>query len=123
MTEPVAGLDPDLAWQPELWRLLVAQVDAPSPHARHLAVLAALRERPQEIDLPARFSLFGHTRIPTTEVELLGALGEHRDVHVWLPHPSPALWDALDDLATVRAAQRGRLARAGRPPVAGLART
>ena len=90
------ALDPDLAWQPELWRLLVAQVDAPSPRERHLAVLAALRERPQEIDLPARFSLFGHTRIPATEVELLGALGEHRDVHLWLPHPSPALWDALD---------------------------
>ena len=53
---------------------------------------------PEEIDLPARFSLFGHTRIPVTEVELLSALGEHRDVHLWLPHPSDALWAALTDL-------------------------
>ena len=26
------------------------------------------------------------------------ALATHRDVHVWLPQPSPALWDALDGL-------------------------
>ena len=32
-----------------------------------------------------------------TEVELLAALGEHRDVHLWLPHPSDALWQALGD--------------------------
>ncbi len=31
--------------------------------------------RPDEVDLPPRFSLFGHTRIPVTEVELLAALG------------------------------------------------
>ncbi|THJ01479.1 exodeoxyribonuclease V subunit gamma, partial [Nocardioides sp.] len=46
-------------------------------------------------DLPDRLSLFGHTRLPVTEVDLLHALGEHREVHLWLPHPSPALWDAL----------------------------
>jgi exodeoxyribonuclease V gamma subunit len=91
-------LDPDLAWQPELWRLLVARVGAPSPGQRHRDVLATLTSDPEAIDLPARFSLFGHTRIPVTEVELLAALGEHRDVHLWLPHPSAALWDALTDL-------------------------
>ncbi len=107
-------LDPDLTWQPELWRLLVAQVGAPSPHQRHREVLEALRTRPDEVDLPSRFSLFGHTRIPVTEVELLAALGEHRDVHLWLPHPSAALWDSLDRPRRSRAAQRGRLARAGR---------
>ena len=69
------ALDPDLTWQPELWRLLVAQVDAPSPHQRHRDVLEALDARPDEVDLPSRFSLFGHTRIPVTEVELLAALG------------------------------------------------
>jgi exodeoxyribonuclease V gamma subunit len=94
-----SSIDPDLAWQPELWRRLVAAVPSPSPRLRHRAVLAALRDRPEAIDLPERFSLFGHTRIPVTEVELLGALGEHRDVHLWLPHPSDVLWQALSDLA------------------------
>jgi exodeoxyribonuclease V gamma subunit len=92
-------LDPDLAWQPELWRLLVRQVGAPTPGERHRRVLDDLREHPDRIALPSRFSLFGHTRIPVTEVELLAALGEHREVHLWLPHPSAVLWDDLGDLA------------------------
>ncbi|HQR27197.1 MAG TPA: exodeoxyribonuclease V subunit gamma [Nocardioides sp.] len=85
----------DLAWQPELWRRLVDRVPHPPPPERHAATVARLRADPDSVDLPPRFSLFGHTRLPGTEVELLGALAVHRDVHVWLPHPSPALWDAL----------------------------
>ena len=48
--------------------------------------------------MPPRLSLFGHTRIAATEAELLGALGSHRDVHIWLPHPSAVQWDALTQL-------------------------
>jgi exodeoxyribonuclease V gamma subunit len=89
---PIAG---DLAWQPELWRRLADRVAAPPPHVRHRQTLARLRDAPEELDLPSRVSLFGHTRLPVTEVELLAALGEHHDVHLWLPHPSAALWAAL----------------------------
>ena len=56
---------------------------------------AAARGPRRRSTCPTRLSLFGHTRLPVTEVELLGALGEHRDVHLWLPHPSAALWRAL----------------------------
>ncbi len=98
-----ADLAPDLLWQPELWRRLVARVGAPSPEERHARIVAALREgdagRPgRALDLPPRLSLFGHTRLASTEIELLGALAAHRDVHVWLPHPSDALWQDLADL-------------------------
>ena len=89
---PVAG---DLAWQPELWRRLVARVAAPSPVERHRATVDLLREDPEAFDLPTRLSLFGHTRLSVTEIELLAALGDGREVHVWLPHPSPALWSSL----------------------------
>ena len=89
-------IEPDLAWQPELWRRLADRVDAPPPHLRHRETLARLREHPESFDLPARVSLFGHTRLPVTEVELLAALGEGREVHLWLPHPSAALWQALE---------------------------
>ncbi|HEY3531320.1 MAG TPA: exodeoxyribonuclease V subunit gamma [Nocardioides sp.] len=85
----------DLAWQPQLWRRLVERVDAPSPLARHRHTVELLREDPEAFDLPIRLSLFGHTRLSVTEIELLTALGGGRDVHIWLPHPSPALWDAL----------------------------
>ncbi|WP_182525293.1 exodeoxyribonuclease V subunit gamma [Nocardioides dongkuii] len=88
-------LPDDLAWQPELWRRLAELVDAPPPHVRHAEAVARLRDDPASVDLPPRLSLFGHTRLPVTEVALLEAIGAHRDVHLWLPHPSPALWDAL----------------------------
>ena len=92
-------LPADLAWQPELWRRLAEAVGAPSPLERHRVTLTALRDDPSAFDLPARVSLFGHTRLPVTEVELLAGLGRHRDVHLWLPHPSPALWSALESVA------------------------
>ncbi|MGO9924601.1 MAG: exodeoxyribonuclease V subunit gamma [Mycobacterium sp.] len=87
------GLDADLAWQPELWRALVATVSADPPHVRHENTVARLRAGPA--DLPARLSLFGHTRLARTEVELLDALAINHELHLWLPHPSDDLWQAL----------------------------
>ncbi|GGF48280.1 RecBCD enzyme subunit RecC [Marmoricola endophyticus] len=89
-------LPDDLSWQPELWRRLLAVAGEPSPTRRHAEVLARLEAGPAA-GMPARVSLFGHTRVPATEAELLAALGAHHEVHLWLPHPSPALWDALSD--------------------------
>ena len=83
----------DLQWQPPLWRALVDRVDADPPHIRHAKTLAHLQESPT--DLPERLSLFGHTRLPSTEVELLNALATHHDLHLWLPHPSDDLWQKL----------------------------
>ncbi|WP_372733775.1 exodeoxyribonuclease V subunit gamma [Nocardioides sp.] len=89
-------LDDDLAWQPPLWRAVCTAVDSPSPAERHAATLARIAEGP--LDLPERVSLFGHTRMPATEIELLRALGDHHDLHLWLPHPSDDLWQRLGDL-------------------------
>ncbi|MGI9156119.1 MAG: exodeoxyribonuclease V subunit gamma [Marmoricola sp.] len=116
-------LAPDLLWQAELWRRLVAEVAGPTPAERHARVVASLREDPSSADLPSRFSLFGHTRIAVTEAQLLAALGEHRDVHLWLPHPSDALWQALRDLtgAVPRSADESHR-RAGHPLLVSLGR-
>lgn len=97
------ALPTDLAWEAELWRrVLVRMADSghtEPPDLRHARVCAALRAGgPEELaglDLPDRLSLFGHTRLPQTEIDLLCALGEHRDVHLWLAQPSAALWDAV----------------------------
>ncbi|OBK56573.1 exodeoxyribonuclease V subunit gamma [Mycobacterium kubicae] len=91
-----AGLDSDLAWQPALWRALVAVVGVDPPHLRHQQTLARLQQGPG--DLPARLSLFGHTRLSVTDIELLGALATHHDLHLWLPHPSAVLWQTLTGL-------------------------
>lgn len=85
----------DLAWQPELWRRVVERVGAPPPDVRHLETCAALREDPGRFPLPDRLSLFGHTRLPVTEVELLAAVGASREVHLFLPQVSAQAWEEL----------------------------
>jgi exodeoxyribonuclease V gamma subunit len=87
------GLDEDLHWQPELWRALVGRIDADPPHIRHQKTVAHLHE--SRTELPPRLSLFGHTRLASTDVELLDALAAHHDLHLWLPHPSDDLWTKL----------------------------
>ncbi|WP_344734599.1 exodeoxyribonuclease V subunit gamma [Nocardioides fonticola] len=94
-TDGVLDLPADLAWQPPLWRALADRVGGPTPVERHAAALAALRAGGAGLPLPARLSLFGHTRLALPDVELLSALGEHRDVHLWLPVPSAAAWERL----------------------------
>lgn len=90
----IAGdIDSDLDWQPPLWRALLDRMAIDPPHVRHAKTLARLQESP--LDLPQRLSLFGHTRLPSTEVELLNALATHHDLHLWLPHPSDDLWRKL----------------------------
>lgn len=88
-----AGLPDDLSWQKPLWQALVERIDAEPPHVRHANTVARLTE--SRSDLPERLSLFGHTRLPVTEIELLTALSTHHDLHLWLPHPSDDLWQSL----------------------------
>ena len=99
MTRDLAGdLPDDLAWQPQLWRRLLDRIDAPPPDVRHRRTLEAIRAG-QPLDLPDRLSMFGHTRMPVTELELLRAVGEVRDVHLWLPQPSPTGWERQAETA------------------------
>ncbi|GAA3663687.1 exodeoxyribonuclease V subunit gamma [Nocardioides ginsengisoli] len=90
----------DLRWEAELWRRLLARMAAAGhaepPDVRHARVCATLRAGEVDgLDLPDRLSLFGHTRLPETEIDLLVALAAHREVHLWLAQPSAALWDAV----------------------------
>ncbi len=90
-----AQLPDDVRWQAEVWRRLRAVLDAPSPAERLAPTCRRLRDDPAVSALPERLSLFGATRTTTEQRAVLGALAEHRDVHLWLPHPSPVLWDRL----------------------------
>ncbi|MET9212920.1 MULTISPECIES: exodeoxyribonuclease V subunit gamma [unclassified Nocardia] len=95
-TDGAGGPVPDdLTWQPLLWRALRAAVGSPSPAERLAAACARLRAEPDSVDLPERISVFGLTRLPADQLAVLIALAEHRDVHLWLAHPSPAMWTAL----------------------------
>lgn len=94
------SLPADLDWQPHLWRQLVGVMGIDPPHIRHAKTIANLRSSGAE-QLPQRISLFGYTRLSCTDIELLDALAEHHEVHLWLPHPSAELWDTLADLREV----------------------
>ncbi len=88
-------LPEDLAWQAELWRRLRARVGAPSPAERLEAAVQHVVGAPGSVELPERLSVFGPTRLPEDQLQVLHALSAHRDVHLWLPHASPALWDRV----------------------------
>ena len=84
----------DLLWQPQLWRRLVALMGVPAPDERHAAVLEQIRGG-ADLALPARLSMFGYTRMPRTELELLAAVGEVLEVHLWLPQASPVAYGGI----------------------------
>ncbi|CAM4259104.1 exodeoxyribonuclease V subunit gamma [Nocardia ninae] len=132
ITEWAAGSDTDgagnpvpddLLWQPELWRRLRAEVGAPSPAERLEAACARLRAEPELVPIPARFSLFGATRMSTDQLAVLSALAATREIHLWLPHPSPVMWTELagSPAAGSRAADLSGSV-VGHPLLAGLAR-
>ena len=67
----------------------------PDPAARVEARARGCAARLSVGRAAARFSLFGLTRLPAGQLHVLRALAEHRDVHLFLLHPSPALWERI----------------------------
>jgi len=98
--EWAAGRDGDIvadsAWQAEIWRRLRARIGMPGPAERLVTACEAIRNTPGLVDLPERISLFNLTRLPAARLEVLRALAEHREVHLFLLHPSPGLWERLE---------------------------
>ena len=94
-------LPADRAWQPELWRRLRDHIGEPDPVTRLRDDLARLRAGGPDpatggaARLPERLSVFGATRLDPRHLDVLLALSVDRDVHLWLPHPSPAAWEQV----------------------------
>jgi exodeoxyribonuclease V gamma subunit len=88
-----------LGWQHHLWRLLRDHIGLPSPAERLPEATAAISGDEVTLDLPARLGVFGLTRLPQSHLQVLSAVGSCRDVHLYLLHPSGALWDRLADAA------------------------
>ncbi|MFD2801533.1 exodeoxyribonuclease V subunit gamma, partial [Prauserella oleivorans] len=118
-----AAVADDLTWQPELWRRVRDRIGAASPAERLGEACRRLATDPGLVDLPERVSLFGATRLTHAHLEVLDALAVHRDVHLWLTHPSPVMWDALADRAAPRRrADDDSALRLNNPLLAGLSR-
>ncbi len=89
------GTTPESRWQAELWRRLRDQIGIPCPAERLAEACGSLREDPDRAELPERLSVFGLTRLPASYLDVLGALAAGRDVHLFLLHPCPVLWERL----------------------------
>ena len=95
-----APLPDDSLWQAVLWRRLHDRLGTPGPAERLEKACARLRADPSLAALPRRLSIFGLTRLPASYLEVLRSLAAHRDVHLFLLHPSPALWARVAGIPT-----------------------
>ncbi|MBW9210109.1 exodeoxyribonuclease V subunit gamma [Mumia sp. zg.B21] len=122
-SDGVGGTLPDdFLWQPILWRRTVELVRerhnlTESVTERHRRVVDQLSSSHTDLDLPQRLSFFGYTRLAAAERELVVALGACRDLHLWLPHPSPQLWADLDGHTSKGARTDDRTARHAKHPL------
>lgn len=113
----------DLRWQPRLWRMLREEIGVPAPAERLAVACERLRAEPAVVELPDRISLFGVTRPATDQLAVIDALGAHREVHLWLVHPSPGMWHALAGRGPARSrAEDDSAAVVRHPLLAGLGR-
>lgn len=108
-------LPDDLRWQAELWRRLRDEIGVPSP-AQLLDTACA------KIGAGSPFSVFGATRISPARIRVLRALAREREVQLWLHHPSPALWDAVQHAAEQPGPRRTQHAVARHPLLASMSR-
>ncbi|MFZ5872663.1 MAG: exodeoxyribonuclease V subunit gamma, partial [Actinomycetota bacterium] len=62
------------------------------------------------------------TRMPEEHLRVLHALAQHRDVHLWLPHPSRALWHKTSQTTGGSPRRRDHRSPAAHPLLASMAR-
>ena len=89
------ALDEVWAWQPPLWRLVRQGTASPSPGECLNEAIACIAAGELTRPLPARVCVYGLTALSEGHLRVLGALGGCSDVHLFLLHPSPALWDSV----------------------------
>jgi exodeoxyribonuclease V gamma subunit len=79
-------------WQPQLWRFVREQIGLPAVAELLPGGLEPIRAGAVDLDLPGRISIYGLTATDPLDLEVLVALGEGRDVDLYVLHPSPAMW-------------------------------
>lgn len=123
-TRPVPD---DQLWQPALWRLLQQQLASVCAHSAyssradvHNTALAALHQGTlARTDLlPDRIVVFGISSLPQQTVELLAALGKHRQVLLTVLNPCRYFWGDISSIKDeMRAAQKRQQRKPGLPAV------
>lgn len=97
------------AWQPVLWRALVERLGH-DPVDRLDRAVETLREPRADLNpmvLPTDVAFFGISALPPRHLELLAALASRTSVEFYLPTPSTARWEAIEEAATENSARPG----------------
>jgi exodeoxyribonuclease V gamma subunit len=119
---PLAGasapLPAEQAWQPALWRAVLAALDEDeAASARpwlHQRFLRALQAPDAGQRLPRRVVLFGTTHLPQQTLQAVAALAAHAQVLWAVPNPSRYHWaDIIEGRELLAAAARRLPHRAG----------
>ena len=109
---PLSGAD---AWQPRLWRRVRAQIGVPSPAELLPAALDPVRSGAVDPGLPERLFVYGLTALDPLHMQVLEAAAVRREVHLYLLHPSPALWSETARLLEAAPAAGGPPERSADP--------
>jgi exodeoxyribonuclease V gamma subunit len=97
------------AWQPRLWRMVRRRIGEPSPPERLPNLIEGVATGALELDLPDRLMFFGFALLPGGEfLDIARAVGQQRDVHLFLLEPSRL------DLTRPFASAPGRVGDVGR---------
>ena len=98
-------------WQAQLWRELVRGAGEANPPALTRRGAEQLRAgKVAAVRLPERISVFGISSLPPIYIELLGAVADFSEVHLFLLEPTSDYWaDLLTPREREREAKRRRL--------------
>ena len=80
-------------WQPWLWRKTRQQIGVPSLAELLPEALDPIRSGSVDLPLPDRFFVYGLTSVNTLDLAVLKAAATQKTVHLFLLHPSSALWE------------------------------
>ncbi|MBT0568189.1 exodeoxyribonuclease V subunit gamma [Williamsia sp. CHRR-6] len=108
-------LAPHHRWQPHIFRRVRAQIGSRCPSEQLDEICARIAHGEMGEELPERISIFGATRLSVVELAVLRAVAQTRAVHVFLPHPSAALWDRTADSTLVTGSRWTRRADVASP--------
>ena len=121
---PSLAVPDDQRWQPLLWRLVLASLDArersairPHIHQQALQVLLNQEEGAAALVQPVarRVVLFGMAQVPLPVLEILAALAGHTQVLLAVPNPCRFHWaDTMDGRELLQFERRRQPLRGGR---------
>jgi len=95
------------AWQPRLWRIIRNAIDVPLLPELLPGGLDPIRTGAIDLDLPPRLAVYGLTALDPMDLQVLEAVAEQRDVHLYLLYPSPVLWSQISQVDVSSAVMRG----------------